>query len=133
LVLLRISGRRSFGLRTPLDNIIALQLGAILSRAVVGVSPFVPVIGACFVIVLLHRSMAWLVVHNEKISTLLQGDKILLFEQQKLIKKNMDKALVSEKDIYYALRKTASAEDLGKISKMYMEHNGEISLIKDDK
>ena len=53
LILIRISGRRSFGVRTPLDNIITISLGAIMSRAVVGASPYIPVMVCCLVIVLL--------------------------------------------------------------------------------
>src|ERR1700710_1587495 len=73
LLLIRISGRRSFGIRTPLDNIISISLGAILSRAIVGASDFLPVIITCFVIVLLHRAFGWLVVNHSFFSKLFEG------------------------------------------------------------
>jgi len=80
LLLIRLSGRRSFGLHTPLDNIISILLGAVLSRAVTGASAFVPVISVCFLIVLLHRFFTWVLVRNKKIRELCEGKKILLFE-----------------------------------------------------
>src|SRR6202012_3326838 len=89
LFLIRLSGRRSFGMHMPLDNIISIILGAILSRAVVGASDFVPVIGVCTVIVLLHRIVAWLVAHHKKMSRLVQGEKILLFRDGNFISENM--------------------------------------------
>ncbi len=42
----------------------------------------------------------------------------------------MDKALICQRDLEHALRNKASTEDFGKINRMYMEHNGEISVIK---
>src|SRR4051812_24194899 len=92
LILIRISGRRSFGLHTPLDNIIAISFGAVLSRAIVGASPFVPVIVACFVIVLLHRFFGWLIVKSPKFASMVEGDKILVFEKGKFIEENQEKA-----------------------------------------
>ena len=55
LAFIRISGMRSFGSKSAFDNIIVLILGAILSRAVVGVSPVFPIITAGFILSITHR------------------------------------------------------------------------------
>lgn len=130
LILIRISGRRSFGLHMPLDNIISIVLGAVLSRAIVGASDFMPVIGTCAMVVLLHRIVGWSLVHHKKISRLVQGEKILLFKDAKFQDKNMNKALVCEEDVLQGMRKSALTENLDKIDKIYIERNGEISAIK---
>src|SRR5690242_20328750 len=75
LLLIRISGRRSFGLSAPFDNIITILLGAVLSRAVVGASPFWPVVVCCLVIVLLHRLLGLLVSKSERFASLIEGNK----------------------------------------------------------
>jgi len=129
-VLIRISGRRSFGLRMPLDNIITILLGAILSRAVVGVSPFIPVIISCFVIVLLHRGFSWLIMHSPKFSRIAGGSKIALFENGNFIKSGMETGLVCQEDIMQGVRKSALTEDMTTIEKVYIERNGEISAIR---
>jgi uncharacterized membrane protein YcaP (DUF421 family) len=132
LLLIRISGRRSFGVRTPLDNIITILLGAILSRAVVGASDFLPVVACCFVIVLLHRLFGWLVVHHKRLAGLIEGNKFILFENGKFNRSNLDKGLVCEEDIMQGVRKSALTEDMQKIDKVYIERNGEISAIRKD-
>jgi uncharacterized membrane protein YcaP (DUF421 family) len=129
-VLIRIAGRRSFGLRTPLDNIITILLGAVLSRAVVGASPFGPVILCCLVIVLLHRFFAWLIVHSERVGRFVEGDKIPLFENGKFITASMEKGLLSKEDIMQGVRRSALTEDLATIERVFMERNGEISAMR---
>jgi uncharacterized membrane protein YcaP (DUF421 family) len=130
LILIRLAGRRSFGIRTPLDNIITISLGAIMSRAVVGASAFLPVVVCCFVIVLLHRGFGWLIVRYKAFGRLIEGDKIPLFEAGKLIKPNLERGLICEEDMMQGVRKSALTEDLQAIEKVYMERNGEISAIR---
>lgn len=130
LILIRISGRRSFGLHTPLDNIITISLGAILSRAVVGASPFVPVIVCCFAIVILHRFLGWLVSRSKRVARLLEGDKILLFSNGHIHPENMKRALLSEEDMMEGVRKSALTDDMSEIDRVFIERNGDISPVK---
>ncbi|MFL5745854.1 MAG: DUF421 domain-containing protein [Niastella sp.] len=130
LALIRISGRRSFGLHTPLDNIITILLGAVLSRAVVGASPFIPVIICCLVIVLIHRLLGFLVSRNEKLSSIIEGDKMLLFKDGHFVDENMKRAQVCKENVMQGVRESASTEDLSKIDRVYIERNGVISVIK---
>lgn len=130
LILLRISGRRSFGIGSPLDNIVVILLGAILSRAAVGVSPFLPVVITCTIIVLLHRAVSSLKAKSSRFNTWLEGEKITLFKDGDFIQSNMSRAQLNREDIMQELRKTALTDDLNKISKIFIERNGEISIVR---
>jgi uncharacterized membrane protein YcaP (DUF421 family) len=129
-IIIRISGRRSFGLRTPLDNIMTILLGAILSRAVVGASPFVPVLLVCLLIAGLHRLLGWLVARYPSFARFVEGDKIVLFTDGKFIGKNLRRVQACREDAMEGVRKGALTHDLEKIDRVYMERNGEISAIR---
>ncbi len=133
LILLRIAGRRSFGMKSPFDNIIVILLGAILSRAVVGASEFVPTIAAATVIAVLHRLGAWFGALNLRFGALIKGQKIVLFHKGKLEHENMRRALVSESDLYASLRNNMHVETFESIKSAYMENDGQISFVEKDK
>lgn len=128
--LIRLSGRRSFGIHTAVDNIIVILLGATLSRGIVGASPFLPTIITCIVITAMHRLLGWLMVRNPKLAKFFEGDKIVLFENGKFKKDNMDRALVGEADVMQGIRRAAVTDDLEKIKAAYLERSGEISAVK---
>lgn len=73
LVFIRIAGRRSFGQRSPFDYVVAILLGATLSRVIVGASPAIPTVAASLVIVLVHRILAWGCVYSPKLERLIVG------------------------------------------------------------
>lgn len=130
LLLILISGRRSFGMKTPLDNIIALLLGALISRAVVGASPFVSVIAASLVLVILHRLFAWITMRHKAFSKLIDGEKLCLYKGNRFLKENMGKALICEEAIRQGIRESALTADLAKIDSVFMERNRKISVVK---
>lgn len=130
LLLIRLSGRRTFGKRSAFDNTLAIILGAILSRAVVGASPFVPTVCCCLLLVLLHRLLAWLSIKNETISRLLKGDNIPLYKDGKLDDENLTRSLLSEKDVLSDLRLKANVKSLSEVEEINMETSGEVSVIK---
>ena len=130
LLLIRISGRRSFGMRTPLDNIIVITLGALLGRGIVGASSFLPVVVCSLVLVSMHRAFGWAMAHNKRFAELVEGKKILLFEDGQFLEKKLDDALLCKEDVIRGVRKTALTDNLEKIDKIYIENTGEISPVK---
>ncbi|MDJ1493753.1 hypothetical protein QNI19_12500 [Cytophagaceae bacterium DM2B3-1] len=127
--LIRVSGRRSFAIHTPVDNIVVILLGAILSRAVVGASPFIPVVCASLTLVLLHRIFGWFMAHNTRLGRWIESRKIILYQDARFIEENMKKALVRKEDIMQGIRQAIHTEDLTKIDKIYIEGNGKISIL----
>jgi uncharacterized membrane protein YcaP (DUF421 family) len=132
LLLIRLSGRRSFGMHYAFDNIIVILLGAILSRTIVGASAFIPTVSAALVIVLMHRGFAWLGLTVRGFNRVIKGDKIILYEDGQLLPDNLKRALISEKDLEASLRTTLQEQSLANIKCAYMECNGEISFVKKD-
>lgn len=130
LAMLRIAGRRSFGVGTPFDHVVTILLGAILSKAVAGSSPFVPTLVTSGCLVVLHRGLAWLVFRFPRISRVVEGQKILLFTKGKFLTENHKKALVQKENIYQGVRKAMQTENMDMIDKVYMERNGEICAVK---
>lgn len=130
LLMLRIAGRRSFGVGNPFDHVVTILLGAILSKAVTGSSPFVPTLVTSACLVVLHRGLAWVVFRFPRISRVVQGEKILLYGNGKFIMENHKKALVQKEDIFQGVRKTVQTENMDLIDKVYMERNGEVCAIK---
>jgi uncharacterized membrane protein YcaP (DUF421 family) len=130
LVYIRLSGRRSFGMKSSFDNTVTILLGAVLSRAVSGASPFIPTLAASLALVLMHRLCAWLALKSQTFGRLIKGQSIPLFEANHLNLKNMERALISEHDIVEEVRLKANTNDMNKVESAWLERNGEVSIVK---
>src|ERR1700722_5238940 len=96
LALIRIAGIRTFGKKTPFDNVITIMLGSIFSRVVVGASPFIPTTLACLAFVLIHRLLAWLSLYNDTIGGWIKGEASSLYADGQRNERNMRAARISE-------------------------------------
>ncbi|GAB3956444.1 DUF421 domain-containing protein [Spirosoma harenae] len=130
VALVRLSGRRAFGLRSPFDTVISLLLGATLSRAIVGASSFTGAIGASLTLAILHRWMAYLCIHNPTISRLVSGNDKVLYENGHYNRANMNAMLISEQDLREAVRQVGQEATLENVKKILIERNGKISIVK---
>jgi hypothetical protein len=130
LLLIRISGRRSFGQRSPFDYVVAILLGAIMSRVVVGAAPVIPTLAASLVLVLAHRALAWACVRSRPLERWVVGAEREVYCGGHFNDKQMSAALVSQTDVFQTVRQKLGATDLSGVYAAILECNGEISLIR---
>ncbi len=133
LIFIRIGGLRAFGQQSAFDNVIVIMLGAILSRAVIGASPFFPVVIAGLVLVLVHRFLARLSLYSTTISHLIKSNDSSLYKDGVFNKKNMRNCDVSKGDLLTGLRYNANIDSFDEAREIFMGRNGHISVVKKTK
>ncbi|MDQ6625997.1 MAG: DUF421 domain-containing protein [Verrucomicrobiota bacterium] len=89
LVMIRLGHKRSLSRKTAFDSVLIVLLAAILSRAINGSAPFFPTIGGGFVLVALHRLVAWIAFHSHTFGKLVKGSDDLLVHDGKYIVSEM--------------------------------------------
>ncbi|MGI8951947.1 MAG: DUF421 domain-containing protein [Chitinophagaceae bacterium] len=132
LVLIKIAGIRAFGKKSSFDNIIVIMLGALLARGIYA-PEFLETIVASAVLVLIHRFLAWLCLKNKKFEKFIKGTEIVLYANDTINKKDLEKSLMSKSDLMSSLRLETKKESLENIETACMEANGRISFIEKTK
>lgn len=130
LLLMRMAGMRPFGKGEAFDNIITFLIGGILSRGVVGATPFFSTMFSMIVIILVHKLFAKLSIYSKWFGAKVKGKRMLLYQNGEFMKENMNRANITEHDILEDLRLEVQLDSLEKIRKVYMERTGEISFVK---
>jgi uncharacterized membrane protein YcaP (DUF421 family) len=130
LLLMRMAGMRPFGKGEPFDNIITFLIGGILSRGVVGATPFFSTVFSMAVIIIIHKIFAKLSIYSKWFGAKVKGEKILLFRDGVFEKKNMNRVNITEHDILEDLRLNVQSNTLNAIKEVYMERSGELSFVR---
>jgi uncharacterized membrane protein YcaP (DUF421 family) len=125
--MIRVSGRRSIGQHRVFDACTTVLLGAVLSRAVVGASPFWATMAAGLTIVVLHRLVAMASVRWPGFESLVSGDKRVLVREGRRDESEMRKALITPRDIDEAVRKR-TGDETAPLVRAVLERDGEITV-----
>jgi len=130
LMLIRASGRGSFGQHSPFDACVTVLLGAVLSRAVVGASPFWSTMAAGAALVVVHRAVAlgssrWL-----RFDDLVNGREIVLVEDGVVDEEAMRSALVSSSNLAEAVRQQLGDAQIEAVARAVLERDGKLTVVK---
>jgi|SRR6476469_9585021 len=130
LLLIRIAGMRSFGLKSAFDNIIVIMLGALMSRPIVGASEFLPTVAAGFTIVVVHRLVAWVAYRNKTFNHAVKGSFFNLFKDGKFNEDSLRKCNVTVEEVMGHVRTDIHDDHLGNVREINMERSGQLSILK---
>jgi uncharacterized membrane protein YcaP (DUF421 family) len=130
IVLLRITGMRPFGKGDAFDSVLTILFGAVLARGIVGATPFISAMVSGVVLIGLNFLCSKLTFYNKNAGRLLKGARHLLYKDGVFLKKNMQKASITEEDMMEELRTNVQADDLSNIKEAYSERTGKVSFVK---
>ena len=130
LFYIRLVGKRTFGKISTFDNIITITLGAMLSRAIVGISPFVQIIASTLVLILLHRLVAWISMKYHGAGRLIKGKSESLYKNGQLNEDNLRQNYISRHDLMEGVRIHLNENTLDNVEEIFLERNGEFGVVK---
>lgn len=127
-IYVRIAGMRAFRKRSPIDLVTALILGAVLGKGITGEAPFIPVLVAALVFVLMHKLFDQL-LYIYRVKRKKSMYPVELMKDGMLQVKNMKKMKLTYEDLEEAARENGSVDDLKMVRCIYMESDGKISIV----
>ncbi len=130
LILVRLSGMRTFGKQSAFDIIVYIMLGAILSRGVVGASAFGAVVAAVTVMVIIHRLLGWLAVKFPSIDRIIKGESRVLYKNGEIQWRKMRRSSVSLNELKESVRQEINEDNFDNVDSIYIDSNGRISVVK---
>lgn len=132
LLLLRLTGRRTFGHWSALDVILSIIVGSALARAMTGSAPLPGTMAAAAVLALLHWLMAHCVARYPRMGRWIEGVPVVLMQDGRVNDAIRRRHMISQSDLAEALRQEGidGTADVANVKAMTLEPSGRISVIK---
>jgi uncharacterized membrane protein YcaP (DUF421 family) len=132
LLMLRVSGKRTFAKWSAFDIVISFIVGSALSRAMTGSASLPGTMAAVLVLVLLHRVVAHASAWSPALSCLFEGRPVCLGRDGRLFHAARQRHAISLTDIGEAMREKQlnGLDDLAKVQELTLEPDGRLSILK---
>ncbi len=130
LLIIRLGRNRLLGRQSPFDIVLGFVLGSVLSRAINGTSHILITLVSALVLVVAHRSVAFLSFRSHSFGALIKGEPHRIVEDGRIDWRHMRREHISEHDLEEALRLRAKTADETRIAEARLERNGEISIVE---
>lgn len=129
LLILRVGNKRFLSKMSAFDAIVGFILASMLARAVNGSAAFLPTLGGGFVLIGIHRFLAFAAVRLPWFERLVKGSSENLVSGGRVNRKLMRKLQISESDLLEEARLNAQINKLNEIKSANLERSGEISVV----
>lgn len=129
LIIVRFSGRRTFGRWSALDIVVSIVFGSSLSRVLTGNAPFGGTIAAVTLLIGLHWLLARATAKSVKVSRFVEGKPVELARAGNEHAEMLTNWSVSRLDLAEALR-GAGVERVDQVHRVVLEPSGKITVVK---
>jgi uncharacterized membrane protein YcaP (DUF421 family) len=130
LAVVRCGDRRFLSQKTAFDAVLGFILASMLARAVNGTASFFPTLGGAFVLVMLHRALAYASRRSHRFGDLIKGRSDVIVRDGKVDEALAMRNLLSPHDILEDLRLHGNVNDIADVSLAVFERNGHISVVR---
>lgn len=129
LAIIRCGDRRFLSQKTAFDAVLGFILASMLARAVNGTAAFFPTLGGGFVLVMLHRALAYWSRRSHGFGWLIKGRSDVLIRDGKLDETLASLNRLSVQDILEDLRLHGNVQNVADVAIAVFERNGQISVV----
>ncbi len=129
IILVRIGAKRAMARKTPLDMVMIVIVGSLLSRSINGSGPLFGTIAAAFVIVVVHRLLELLAYSFHPLGIAMKGAPGVVVEDGRYVEKTLRQNHITERDVEEDLRLDGKTEDIAKVRIARVERSGDISFL----
>ena len=133
LLLMRIGAKRALARKTPLDMILIVIVGSLLSRSINGSGPLFGTIAAATVMVILHRLLEFLAYAWHPLGVAMKGAPRVIVENGRYVEKTMAQNHVTTRDVEEDLRLEGKTEEIADVRIARLERSGDISFLYKEK
>lgn len=128
-VFIRISGKRTLAKLTAFDFVVTVTLGSTLSSMILGKTVLLDGAIALAIIIGLQFLLAYLAMKSKSMEKVINSKPTLLFYEGSFLKQEMEREVVTEEEIYAAIREYRLL-DINQVKAVVMELNGELAVIR---